>query len=72
MLKINPDLDILSELDHHISKYNIKDEAKRLEFAKETYRQFIRLIAGEAALNKVDQYIADNIEHAAHVLYYYI
>lgn len=54
-IKVNNDLEPLSEIDYHINKYKeLKDD---FNFRKEAYRQFIRLTAGEAALKKIDNYI---------------
>ena len=54
-IKVNKDLEQLSAIDYHINKYKeLKDD---FNFRKEAYRQFIRLTAGEAALNKIDNYI---------------
>ena len=58
-IKINKDLEQLSEIDYHINKYKeLKDD---FNFRKEAYRQFIRLTQGEAALNKIDNYIEDKL-----------
>ena len=54
-VKINKQLDPLSEIDYHINKY--KELKEDFNFSKEAYRQFIRLTQGEAALNKIDEYI---------------
>ena len=54
-VKVNKELDPLSEIDYHINKY--KELKEDFAFRKEAYRQFIRLTAGEAALNKIDNYI---------------
>ena len=54
-VKINKELDQLSEIDYHINKY--KELKEDFAFRKEAYRQFIRLTQGEAALNKIDEYI---------------
>ena len=54
-IKVNKDLDPLSEIYYHINNYKkLKDD---FNFRKEAYRQFIRLTQGEAALNKIDNYI---------------
>ena len=58
-IKVNNDLEPLSEIDYHINKYKeLKDD---FNFRKEAYRQFIRLTQGEAALNKIDNYIEDKL-----------
>ena len=54
-VKVNKELDPLSEIDYHINKY--KELKEDFAFRKEAYRQFIRLTQGEAALNKIDEYI---------------
>ena len=54
-VKVNKDLDPLSEIDYHINKY--KELNEDFNFRKEAYRQFIRLTQGESALNKIDEYI---------------
>ena len=54
-VKVNKELDQLSEIDYHINKY--KELKEDFNFRKEAYRQFIRLTQGEAALNKIDEYI---------------
>lgn len=54
-VKVNKELDPLSEIDYHINKY--KELKEDFNFRKEAYRQFIRLTQGEAALNKIDEYI---------------
>ena len=54
-VKVNKELDTLPEIDYHINKY--KELKEDFAFRKEAYRQFIRLTQGEAALNKIDEYI---------------
>ena len=54
-VKVNKELDPLTEIDYHINKY--KELKEDFNFRKEAYRQFIRLTQGEAALNKIDEYI---------------
>lgn len=54
-VKVNKELDPLPEIDYHINKY--KELKEDFNFRKEAYRQFIRLTQGEAALNKIDEYI---------------
>ena len=54
-VKVNKELDPLKEIDYHINKY--KELKEDFNFRKEAYRQFIRLTQGEAALNKIDEYI---------------
>ena len=54
-VKVNKELDQLSEIDYHINKY--KELKEDFTFRKEAYRQFIRLTQGEAALKKIDNYI---------------
>lgn len=54
-IKVNNDLEPLSEIDYHIRKYKTLNDD--INFKKEAYRQFIRLTQGEAALNKIDEYI---------------
>ena len=54
-VKVNKELDQLSEIDYHINKY--KELKEDFNFRKEAYRQFIRLTQGEVALNKIDEYI---------------
>ena len=54
-VKVNKELDPLSEIDYHVNKY--KELKEDFNFRKEAYRQFIRLTAGEAALKKIDNYI---------------
>ena len=58
-IKVNNDLEPLSEIDYHINKY--KELKEDYNFRKEAYRQFIRLTQGEAALNKIDEYIETKI-----------
>lgn len=58
-VKINKELDQLSEIDYHINKY--KELKEDFNFRKEAYRQFIRLTQGEAALNKIDEYIKNKL-----------
>lgn len=58
-IKVNNDLEPLSEIDYHINKY--KELKEDYNFRKEAYRQFIRLTQGEAALNKIDEYIEDKL-----------
>ena len=58
-IKVNNDLEPLSEIDYHINKY--KELKEDFNFIKEAYRQFIRLTQGEAALNKIDEYIEDKL-----------
>ena len=58
-VKVNKELDPLSEIDYHINKY--KELKEDFNFRKEAYRQFIRLTQGEAALNKIDEYIENKL-----------
>lgn len=58
-VKVNKELDPLSEIDYHINKY--KELKEDFAFRKEAYRQFIRLTQGEAALNKIDEYIENKL-----------
>lgn len=58
-VKVNKELDSLSEIDYHINKY--KELKEDFAFRKEAYRQFIRLTQGEAALNKIDEYIENKL-----------
>ena len=58
-IKVNNDLEPLSAIDYHINKY--KELKEDYNFRKEAYRQFIRLTQGEAALNKIDNYIESKL-----------